>query len=57
MKVVSNKTKNFKIIKSYKENKEYLKNYYNDRNNNILHIISNSYYLDKEMEEKYLSFI
>ncbi len=51
------KQKILKLIESYEENKEYLKNYYNDRNNNILHIISNSYYLDKEMEEKYLSFI
>ena len=37
-----------KLFECFEENKEYLKNYYNDRNNNLLHIIPNSYYIDKE---------
>ena len=51
------KKKIMSLIECFEKNKEYLSYYQNDRNNNLLHIISNTYYMDKELKDKYLSFI
>ena len=51
------KKKILNLMECFEKNNEYLKNYCNDKNNNILNIISKSYYMDKEMEDKFLSFI
>lgn len=51
------KKKIMELFDCFEKNKEYLGNYQNDRENNILHILSKSYYMDKEVEDKYISFI
>ena len=51
------KKKFIKLIELFEVNKDYLKNFCNDKNNNILHIISNFIFMDKEMEDKFLLFM
>ena len=51
------KKKFIKLIELFEVNKTYIFNYCNENNNNILHILSNFFYMDKEMESKFISFL
>ena len=51
------KIKLLKLMEYFEENTQYLGNYCNDKNNNLLHIISQSYYMDNTIIDKFLSFL
>ena len=51
------KNKFKKLIELFENNKNNINNFCNEKENNILHILSNFIFIDKEMEEKFLSFM
>ena len=45
------------LLKIFEEQKDYLQNYINENENNLLHIISKSNFMDKEIEKEILKFL
>ena len=45
------------IMQYFEENKDYLQNYVNENENNLLHLISLSNFMDKEIEKEILKFL
>ena len=45
------------IIKLFEEQKDYLQNYVNENDNNLLHLISKSYSIDNEVEKEILKYL